>query len=134
MAGLIWLMQSSALTACGRHIANLQQQRSELLERRSAALLGYAAATALDAREARAKELGYGPPNEVTQLPVDFAIADAPGFQAAAIGGGPLGIVLGDDLRDAARDAGILSRWRMGTGPVMSAGTSETNVAADTDR
>lgn len=123
LAGLVWLMQSSALTACGRRIANLQGQRSELLERRSEALLAYARATAPDVREARARELGFAPPVDVTLLPVDFEGAYALEPTNLSIGGGPLEIVAGDELRAAVQEGGILSRWRTAVGPAWSAAT-----------
>jgi hypothetical protein len=133
MAGLVWLHQSSALTACGRRIANLQSQRSELLERRSEALLAYARASAPDELEARARDLGFGPPSSITPLPMAEDPAMALDYPAFAIGGGPLGIVAGEELRDAARDAGILSRWTAGAAPALSAASADSGAEAQPD-
>ena len=95
-AGLLWLSQSSSLAATGRRIADLQAERSGLLERRTAALIAHARVTDPRAMAARADELGFGPAAHVAFLPV---YTGAPLTQPLASVGspsGPLSIVLGN--------------------------------------
>lgn len=58
-AGLLWLSQSSALATTGQRIYELDRERRSLLERRSEAMLSYAAATDPRQLEERAIALGF---------------------------------------------------------------------------
>ncbi len=90
-AGLLWLQQSASLAAAGRRIFALETRRQELVERRSALLLRYTAATDPHRLETRAREMGFGPSDSVLRLPV--ASRGIPeGQSGLAVMSGPIGL------------------------------------------
>jgi|GEM_PF-6471468 hypothetical protein len=97
LAGILWLNQSSSLSSCGRRIANLQAQRSRLLERRSEALIKFSEATSPEYRERRARALGFAPARELEYvgLPPSTFVTTGPASLDVT---GPLRIVHGDDI------------------------------------
>ncbi len=70
-AGLVWLKQSSALTAAGRRIYVLELRRQDLLEQRAELLAAHAVATDPRRLDERASQLGFGPTDRVEYLPVE---------------------------------------------------------------
>jgi hypothetical protein len=92
-AGLLWLQQSSALATTGQRIWSLDRERQALLERRSEALLAYAAATDPARLEARARALGFAPVGQtqvlaVPSFPAGAVVAGLPADSALAITAG----------------------------------------------
>jgi hypothetical protein len=69
-AGVAWLTQADALAATGRRIYHLQARRADLMELRSEALVALAAATDPGTREARARSLGFAPPEAIEYVAV----------------------------------------------------------------
>jgi hypothetical protein len=96
-AGLLSLTQSDALTATGRRIALLQDERSNLLEQRSEALLDFASATDPRALEVRAHDLGFEAPSTIAYVALSES-ASSNGLAWDARPSSPLAI-----LRDAAQ-------------------------------
>ncbi len=92
-AGLFWLTAAGNLAATGTRIARLEVRREALQERRSRALVAHALATDPRAVEARARNLGFGPPSAVEYI----AAPSTSGAGAAGLGvrpHSPLGVLL----------------------------------------
>ena len=75
IAGLLWLGLAGKQAAIGRHIASLDSERRDLLERRVVALLDHAEATSPERLEARAEALGFVRHAPVVHVPVHDALA-----------------------------------------------------------
>ena len=74
VAGILRLTAAGNLAATGTRIANLEDQRETLRLRRARALADYSFVTDPARLEARAIELGFGPPDHVEFFAADPAI------------------------------------------------------------
>lgn len=91
-AGLLWLHQSSVLATTGERIYSLDLERRALLERRSAGLVAYAAATDPLRLEARARALGFAPTRDVEALVVPASRDPEQVIAGGVAADSPLGI------------------------------------------
>lgn len=123
-AGLLALGQADALTATGRKIKNLEDQRARLHEQRAEALLRLAAATDPRTLGARAAAQGFREPDGVSYVRVP-GLPDETQITFGASPASPLTILLDSASTDVPRDPSRLLRM-MAVAP-RSAAASGSN-------